>query len=549
MFLDDTIASDGLSIANLFADHFSTVYTRGGVLQNASYICQAPVDLSSISVGISELHSAIDKMKNKLSTGPDGIPSHFIKKCVSTLVYPLHCLFRLSLASGRFPDFWKSSFVSVIYKSGDRTDVRNYRAVCIQSEIPKLLDKFVSEKVYGAFRNLIIPEQHGFMSGRSTVTNLLAYQNDILNSLENKLQVATVYSDLTKAFDRIDHGLLLHKLGIMGVTGNLMRWLDSFLRGRTQCVRVNGFLSRPIDVHSGVPQGSHCGPILFNLFLNDVASVFVHSRFLLFADDVKFYRDISSIHDCILLQEDINRFTKWCKCNGLSLNVNKCFAMSFYRVRDPINFNYSIDEVPMKSVTSTKDLGVTFTSDMSFNLHVGNIVSSAYKLLGLINRSSRRFSIDTFRLLYCSLVRTSLEYAAVVWSPYYASSIDRIEGVQRRFLLLCHFRAGGSLMGYSSSAMARQLSLLSLEVRRYNQDLLFLYKLMNNLLDCIRLREMIILCPDSRTRQRPLFALRFHSTNYTYHSPLARICRNFNNSNLQLFNISFSLFRRALLNS
>lgn len=221
--------------------------------------------------------------------------------------------------------------------------------------------------------------------------------------------------------------------------------------------------------------------------------------------------------------------------------------MSFFRIKTPVNFPYVIADFVVTSVVEIKDLGVVFSYNMSFTSHVIGVAAKASKQLGLINRFSKRFSINAFRMLYCSLVRSILEYASVVWSPYYSCDINIIERVQKRFMMTCHFRLGGSRMDYSCSAMARQLSLVTLETRRYNADMCFLYKLMNGMIDCDCLRSLVSLNPGSITRRRVIFRLDFHSTNYAFHTPITRMCRFYNDSNLQIFDTTYDSFRRALL--
>lgn len=548
MFLDNRFAVNGPSVVDLFADYFSTVYS------DAAYVLpefepKRHVNFTPTPVSMLDIYTDIDRLKPKFTTGPDGVPSFFLKRCVSTLAIPLHHLFNLSLSTGKFPDFWKSSFLSVIHKSGDRSEVGNYRAVCIQSEMAKLLDQRMSLMLSNAFCDYIEPQQHGFMRGRSTVTNLLSYQCNILSSLEQRSQVDSVYTDVAKAFDRVNHEILLYKLEKIGSDRLFIRWLRSFLSDRIQWVRIDGYLSRAINVTSGVPQGSHCGPILFNLFIDDVCSQLRHSEFSFFADDLKVYRTIRSFEDCQMLQSDIYRLCEWFRVNGLSLNHDKCLSITFHRTKNPVLYVYSVDGCLVKRVTEVNDLGVLFSSDMSFSKHIDSVVAKAFKLLGFVTRFSRPFSINTFRFLYCALVRPSLEYASVVWSPYYQCDIDRLEKIQKKFLMTCHFRNGGRRLDYSYTSMSRQLSLAPLKLRRHNSDMCFLYKLVNGMVSCGFLSEQLVVHPGSRTRQRVFFRLGFHATNYAFYSPFARICRDFNNSNLQLHHTSLNSFRRALPNN
>ena len=155
-------------------------------------------------------------------------------------------------------------------------------------------------------------------------SNLLVYQDHLLNAFENKFQVDSVYTDFSKAFDRVDHKLLLAKLKAYGMGEGALKWLCSFLSGRTQYVRINNHISNAISALSGVPQGSHLGPLLFLLFVNDIYLFIKNSHFLMFADDLKLYSKITSLQDCEKLQADVNALFEWSLLNRLNLNIGKC---------------------------------------------------------------------------------------------------------------------------------------------------------------------------------------------------------------------------------
>jgi hypothetical protein len=203
-----------------------------------------------------------------------------------------------------------------------------------------MFEKLVLGKISSELHKTVMPYQHGFMPLRSTQSNLLIYEDYISRALSERKQVDAIYTDLSKAFDRVPHKVLIDKLFKLGITGQMISWLESYLVGRSLVVRVGGRCSRAFDASSGVPQGSHMSPVLFILFINDVARVFEDVNFLVFADDVKIYKTVNSLDDCLELQRNLNGFGIWCKKNGLSVNVKKCSVIRFHRKRNPIIFDY-----------------------------------------------------------------------------------------------------------------------------------------------------------------------------------------------------------------
>lgn len=366
-------------------------------------------------------------------------------------------------------------------------------------------------------------EQYGFRSGKSTEVNLLQYGDYLSGALEEGLWVHTLYTDFSKAFDRVDHGILVGKLHMMGISGALLSWLESYLQNRTQIVRVNGYHSNPINVPSGVPQGSHLGPLLFNIFINDIGSCFKHSNYLLFADDVKLYMKIKSIDDCACLQSDLNRLVTWCGGNGMQLNVKKCHAMMFGRSQNTFDYLYSIDGTPLEVMTEVKDLGVIFDTSLSFIPHISSIVSKALQMLGFIKRCTYDFyNTNAILVLYYALVRPYLEYASCLWSPCYEVHIRSIEQVQRKFLrYLAYKNLNLPIQNYSQ--FARNLGTDTLQSRRIARDLKMLFNILNGKVICpVLLGRINFHVPSRSTRRRVPFHIPLHRTNYAGNSFLSR---------------------------
>lgn len=525
----EQVFNDSGSIANAFASHFQSCYSN---YNNLNLPETQPVNffsnLASHYFTLEDIGQKIRVLDATKKSGPDGVPPILLKNCCSSLMGPLCILFQKSLDNGLFPSKWKYSNLVPVLKSGDKSDIKNYRGISILSAIPKLLESIITDEIFNTFKHYIIAEQHGFYKGRSTATNLGVYQDFLVSSVEAGKQVDVIYTDLSKAFDSVCHPLLLKKLSEIGISGNYLKWVESYLFQRRQRVTVCGSMSSEVSVFSGVPQGSHIGPVLFLLFINDVLSCFKVSRCLLYADDLKFYSTVDS--GLSPLQSDLDRLVNWCDSNYLKLNVNKCKTVSFYKTANPITTAYSINNVHLESVSSFNDLGVTFNKDLSFKLHIGNIVLKGLRLLGFIKRNTKHIN-DTKALLclYNCLVRSTLEYCSVIWSPCYACHISRIEQVQNKFAkyLLYKYRFPYQNLAYETRLLLCGLE--SLERRRKEALLFFLFKLLNGITDCdILLDSVLFLAPIRRTRQSQLFFERTHRTNYGLSAFTDRLVNNYN---------------------
>ena len=247
--------------------------------------------------------------------------------------------------------------------------------------------------------------QFGFMKNRSTVKQLLIYTHNILQAFELNQQYDSVMLDIRKAFDTVSHNFLLSKLWKAGITGSLQSLLKCYLSDRKQCVVVNDQHSEWLPVSSGVPQGSILGPLLFILYINDLPSSISFSNTLLFADDTKVSKAISSISDSADLQSDLNSLCMWSNVNGLSFNAQKCLFLCFHTCSSPISSNYFLGNSALHQTTTCRDLGIIFSENLSWTEHYKQMLQRAYGHLRLLRRM---FSVDSSvkvkRLLYLSLV-------------------------------------------------------------------------------------------------------------------------------------------------
>lgn len=263
------------------------------------------LSLSISSITHNDVLVAFNKIKNSFTAGPDQIPGFVIHDCKNIFVQPLLAIFNVAFTTGTFAKNWKTS---KIFKSGNNAEIDKYRPVSIINNFSKVFEVVLYSFIYPHVRKYISPQQHGFVDGRSTITNLACFSQFLTEAIDNGSQVDVIYTDFAKAFDRLDHLMLLSKLQVYGLCGNIFNLLRSYLSDRSQYVFYNGHSSHIYDVTSGVPQGANLGPLLFILFVNDLPTIF-KSQSLIYADDAKIYHIIRTTEDAHQLQSDMNQRT------------------------------------------------------------------------------------------------------------------------------------------------------------------------------------------------------------------------------------------------
>ena len=327
--------------------------------------------------------------------------------------------------------------------------------------------------------------QHGFTVSKSTITNLIEALNIWTEALSHGLPIDIIYLDYEKAFDKVPHERLILQLNRYGITGNILNWIRDYLANRTQKVRVNGHYSISSPVRSGVPQGSVLGPVLFLVFVSDIAPL-VNNFISLYADDTKLYSYLlDGISTAESIQDDINTLSSWSLKMQMSFNPDKC--VSLHLGKNNPKYNYSLPKIynsfdkvnstsytiyfhPMKQVNEEKDLGVTVDSQLNFRKHISQKIAKANSMLFIIKNCFKHLDQEMFTLLYKSLVRPHLEYASCVWNPVYKEDIIRIEAIQRKATKLIP-----ELSQLSYAERLRALELPSLYYRRLRTDILFIY--------------------------------------------------------------------------
>lgn len=527
-----TKASSTEECAQLFANFFNSSYEPPISHPSVNIPILPALNVPPLVVDSLSVKKAIDNLKSSPIPGPDGIPTLLIKRCPA-LIEPIQLLANRSFREGTFFNEGKVAHIIPIFKKGNHSMVENYRPIAKLSAIPKLIEGLVASHLQVSLSGQIDPFQHGFVRRRSTATNLASFCQVASDALEDDNQLDVLFIDFAKAFDKVDHTRLVLKLEKIGLAESLTRWVSSFLSSWTYRVKIHNYTSQSFSPSSGVPQGTHLGPILFIIFTLDLPLCLNFCKALSFADDTKIFSKISSVLDTDSFQRDIDSFVNWCSSNGLHLNSSKCHIMTIHKGSSPIIAPYHMFNAPLVRVESVKDLGVSYNDKLDFSPHIQDICSRAFRLLGFIKRNAGLFSnyLSVCRL-FTSLIRSLLEFSSCVWNPYIDKHISLIESIQRNFTRFVFnkyhlINPNGDRPSYSQRCVILNLQLLS--DRRAIADALFIRGILLDEIDSIFLRSIISLRnPEYPLRHfRPINEIS-HRTNRALNAPVSRCTRQFN---------------------
>ena len=426
--------------AGLFNSYFASVFRTSRSnksTENNDYHdtpSKTHVELSDITVSAEEVVNNLGNLDVTKAHGPDGIHPRLLKECSEQIGPSLCALFNHSLSCGRVPIEWKAANITPVHKKELKEVAKNFRPISLLSIVSKIVERSVCSNLYNHIFHLIADEQHGFIRNRSCVTQLLSVFHAIGKSLDRNIQTDILYLDFAKAFDSVDHDILLAKLKSYGVSGNLLNWFIDYLHDRIQRVVVDGVASDWATVTSGVPQGSLLGPILFVIFINDFPNVVSDtSQTALYADDPKLYKSFTCLGSCESLQQSLNHLTMWSHENNISFIASKCKELTVTRKSNPLCFDYHLGDTTLVYLRKEKDLGCIITNHLTWDQQVLVVVYKANKMLGLLRRTRPLLTnTKVRRSLYLSLVKCHLDYATQIWSPALTSLNIKIENVQRR---------------------------------------------------------------------------------------------------------------------
>ena len=489
--------------------------------------------LHTIQTTPHEVFKILNKLNPNKASGPDLINNRILKESAVSLCEPLSDLFNKSFITGHFPRSWKCANVTPIHKKGCRQTKSNYRPISLLSNISKVQERIVYNRLYQHClnNNLLTERNSGFKQMDSTINRLIHLTNMINRGLDDKKEILIVFLDITKAFDRVWHPGLLHKLKQFGVTGSLLSWFESYLFNRSQKVVLGGEESSILATNAGVPQGSILGPLLFLIFINDIVSI-VENEIFLFADDSSLLKAFNNPTLAELsINKDLDNLSKWAKTWLVRFNPQKTVYMVISNKTSPSNIELSMNNTSLKRVTSECYLGVLLSSNMSWKGHIQKTIAKASGKIGILFKMRTQLPRSALSKYYISFIRPVLEYGSVVFDNCTNHESFCLEQVQRRAAILCT----GSFKRSSYNRLLRELGWDTLQNRRTNSKLV-LFKILNNLTPNY-LKELIPPLVQTATpyslRTQANFRIPFSRTNLLKRSFIPSTLRLWNSLDMQ----------------
>ena len=419
-----------------------------------------------------EVLNIINALPNK-GTGPTSIPLRLLKDVADIIITPLCHIINLSFSSGIFPDLLKVTKVVAIHKGGSTEEVNNFRPISLLSIFDKIIEKLMHKRLYEFFEehNILYKFQFGFRKKMSTGHSLIEITEEIKESIDNGKFGCGIFIDLKKAFDTVNHDILLTKLEHYGVRGALLKWFESYLSNRRQYVYHNGIASDMKAITCGVPQGSVLGPLLFLIYVNDLPNISDKLRFFLFADDTNIYYDSENLIELEkTVNQELRKLSQWLNINRLALNVSKTNFVIF-RANKKVYHNVTLilNRKAIEQKDHVKYLGVLMDEHLNWKKQIANVTKKISRGIGILAKLRSYLDPKLLRNIYHSIVYSHLSYGVEAWGSAYASDLEKILILQKKAVRILTGNKYFQIYGEESAPLPRSEPLFkTLEILKFD---------------------------------------------------------------------------------
>ena len=398
-------------------------------------------------ISTEEVLDIIKSLNANKSTGPSSIPVKLLLIIPDLIILPLCKIINTSFLTGKFPQALKIVKVVPIYKGGSPEDVNNYRPISLLSIFDKIIEKLMHKRLYDFLEdnNILFENQFGFRKHKSTIHALIKITEEIRESIEKNKYGCGIFIDLRKAFDTVNHKILLKKLEHYGVRGKPLKWFESYLSDRKQYVYLNGHASDSKGISCGVPQGSVLGPLLFLIYINDLPNISNKLKFFLFADDTNIYFEAKNLNTLEkVINKELKSLHQWLSVNRLSLNIGKTNFVIFHPYNKPVKefITIKINKKAIKEEKYVKYLGILIDSTLSFNFHIDNICKKISRAIGVMYKIRYYVNSSILKNLYYALIYPHILYGIQVWGSTFNYLTNRIMVLQKKCIRMMTFNDG-----------------------------------------------------------------------------------------------------------
>ena len=520
--INNESVSNSTDIAESFNNFFVSIGPQ--LAENIScetnpltYVNNIERSIVILDVTCEEIKGVIHSLNNS-SSGWDEIPTFLVKKCVDSFIEPLTYLVNSSISEGIFPSELKLARVVPIFKSGDPSLITNYRPISVLSFFSKVFEKVMYNHII-SFMNkndVLYDQQFGFRQKHSTQQAIIMLVDKITRSLDAGDIVISVFLDLKKAFDTVDHHILFKKLYAYGIRGKVLKWFHSYLFNRSQYVIYDDMQSETHHVKCGVPQGSIMGPLLFIIYMNDICNVSKFLYTILYADDTCVLLNGKDLNNLIQsMNTELDLLSTWLKSNKLSLNTHKTFFQLFHRARIKTNnsVNIIVDKCVLNKVTSIKYLGVIIDHKLNWIEHISYVKNKISKGIGILYKARQFLEKRDLLNLYYSYIYPYLIYCIEIWGCAAKSHMNPLYLTQKKIIRIITFSHYIS----HTQPLFQDLSILPLEKLVLYRIALIMYKISNCLIPKT-MSDLYITNKDIHsydTRYKNLFRIPKGTINYT----------------------------------